>query len=251
MDQRREREEVKVSIVIPVYNAINYLNSNITQVDKVLRRLSLDYEILLRDDGSSDGSRQALPDLVKKYPQRVQYTLNQYNQGLGFTLRKLFESTTGDIIIYLDCDLPYGESIVADLLQEIKTADVVIASRYVGKNKIKRSFLRIILSRMYWLLCKLLFNVPVRDISSGAMALRRNVVENLNLRSMHFEILAEIFAKSRRQGYRVKEIGVGSFMESKGNLQLVKHGIPTVFSTLKISCLMTAESLKLFAMGRR
>ncbi len=136
---------MKVSIVIPVYNAIEYLNVNIERLDHVLRRLSLDYEILLRDDGSTDGSRQALPDLVKKYPQRVQYTLNQYNQGLGFTLRKLFEIATGDVVLYLDCDLPYGENIVADLLREIKIADVVIASRYVGNFKTKRSFLRTIL----------------------------------------------------------------------------------------------------------
>ena len=98
---------MKLSLVIPVYNAEKIIISSVRSLIETLAPLSLPYEILLRDDKSTDGSVEVLKSLPGMDP-RVRCFFNPANQGLGATLRELFRDARGEIVIYCDVDLPFG-----------------------------------------------------------------------------------------------------------------------------------------------
>ena len=205
-----------------------------------LSNLSVDYEILFRDDGSHDESRKALEQVASTYG-RVKCFYNERNRGLGFTLRKLFSDAQGKVIIYLDCDLPFGVDVLPLMLDGIQRYDMVVASRYLNiKNKIL--WRRKIASRLYYILCKILFNMPVCDIGSGSVAMKKGVVNSLCLRTEGFDIHAEIFAKALRANFSIKEIPAVCRDKGLGSFRILKHGPKIVIDTLKLWFRLTYEN---------
>ena len=199
-----------VSVVIPVYNAQGMIKDSIDQIIDRIDPLKADYEILLRDDGSTDKSKEVLERVALQYPE-VRCFYNVSNEGLGSTLRRLWKDARGERVIYCDCDLPFEADVIPALLEKLQTSDIVVASRYCGALN-RTPFVRKIFSRLYYFLCKALFNIPVMDIGSGSMAVRRQVLENLDLRAKGFEIHAELYIKASRKGFRIEEIPVKFFV---------------------------------------
>ncbi len=219
-----------LSIIIPIYNAENLIQDSIARLYKSLSQVNLDFEILLRDDGSGDYSKNILCLLEQQYPS-LRCFYNESNKGLGFTLRELMASAQGENILYLDIDLPFSERIISIILRELECYDVVVASRYLKK----RNFwgMRAITSRLYYYLCKSLFDVPVLDIGSGTVGIRRKAVEFLDLKTNRFDFHIEFFTKARQQGLAIKEISATSFKTHKGSFRIFRHGPQVVFDTLK------------------
>ncbi|HLF18379.1 MAG TPA: glycosyltransferase family 2 protein [Candidatus Omnitrophota bacterium] len=223
---------LKISIVIPVYNAASILKFSIEQIDAFFDRQNYDYEILLRDDGSSDHSRAILERLAEEHP-KVRYSYNRTNAGLGFTLRELFLEACGDVIVYSDCDLPFGVEGIQEVVTRVKEHDLVVASRYRGAAH-SVCFSRKLASRAYYLLCKALFNVPVIDIGSGLVAIKKEVLERVVLKSMGFEIHVELFIKAVRAGFNIYEIPMISEEAALNTFSIIRHGPKTVLETIRL-----------------
>ena len=221
-----------VSIVIPIYNSKNLVENTIRSIVRTMESLCVDYEILLRDDGSSDGSCEALKELSKGF-EKIRCFENGTNRGLGFTLRKLFDDASGDSVIYCDCDMPFGEKVIKVLLKEMENSDIVIASRYMGKEN-QVGFIRKITSRAYYLLCNLLFKIRVRDIGSGSVAFRNKVFNHVDLVGDGFVVHVEILKKALDKGFSLKEIPFEANSWQKGSFGIIKHGMPTVIDTFKL-----------------
>ena len=221
-----------ISIVMPIYNSKNLVENTVRSLAQILDSLCLDYEILLRDDGSSDDSVGVLKKLSDGF-QRVRCFYNKSNRGLGFTLKRLFHDAKGENIIYCDCDLPFGEKVITLLLKEIGNNDIVIASRYSGRQNHVR-VLRRIVSRAYYLFCRLLFNISIKDIGSGSVALKKKVLNNLDLRGDGFVIHVELYSKALKKGYSVKEIAIETTGCQPGNFSILKHGVPALIDTVKL-----------------
>jgi len=222
----------KVSIVIPIYNAAEVVERSVNALIKVLDRLKVNYEILLRDDGSKDNSLLILEELAKQYA-HVRFFFNRVNVGLGFTLRELFIEAKGEVVIYCDCDLPFGEEVTALLFKEIQHYDIVVASRYRGaRNNVR--FIRRISSRLYYYLCKCLFNISVVDIGSGAVAIKAEKLKNLDLKTFGFDIHAEIFTKAAKGGLSIHEIPVSSQGGTLHTFSILKHGLHTLIMTIQL-----------------
>ena len=177
-----------VSVVIPIYNARTMVEEAVRRLSRVLTAKQWDYEILLRDDGSSNDVRSVFRKIEAGCP-RVKCSYNLSNQGLGATLRALFEMAQGRHVIYCDCDLPFGEDIVTGLMEHLHNYDIVVASRYKGGLN-PACGLRLIISRLYYFFCRLLFNMPVVDIGSGSLAIRRSALQKLDLKARGFAIHA-------------------------------------------------------------
>jgi len=221
-----------LSIVVPIYNAGNIIEDSVERLIGALDPLGLSYEILLKNDGSHDNSSKILEMIDRQYG-HVRCSSNGSNEGLGVTLRRLFDEAQGKIIIYCDCDLPFGEKVVSLLLHEIKENDIVIASRYRGLCHYVPLF-RKITSRLYYYFCKLLFGISVLDIGSGSVAFQRESLMRLDLKSQGFGIHAEIFIKAARSGLLLKEIPAEHFQVNTGSFHIWKHGFTTLCETLTL-----------------
>ncbi len=221
-----------ISVVIPIYNAEKIILNNYKRLKKQLASINQDYEIIFEDDASIDKSRGILEELALNDP-LVKVFSHYPNQGLGFTLRRLFQYTNGDIVIYLDIDLPFGIDNMPQLLGELKYADVVLASRYAAiKSRVPAS--REITSRLYYLFCKALFGISVRDLGSGFVIFKRETLANINLLSCGFDIHIELFAKLKKRGCLVKEIPLRYAYNGYSTFNILKHGPGILIRTLKL-----------------
>jgi len=224
---------LSLSVIIPIYNSKNTIVSTVERLVDVLNEAHLSYEIVLRDDASRDGSQEVLKDVSLKYPQ-VKCFSNATNQGLGATLRQLFEKAKGEYLIYTDCDLPFGADIFPFLFKKAQYHDIVVLSRYRGLANHVR-FIRKIFSRIYFFLCWLLFRIPVIDIGSGTVSIRKNILERLDLKAQGFDIHLELFLRAKEQGLSIEEIPAQADKHSSpGSFKLLQHGPRIAASTLKL-----------------
>ena len=224
---------MKVSIAIPIYNAESILWHSYRKLKQLLEGTGKDYEILLRNDASKDESASILKEISQK-DNRVRIFSHHPNRGLGYTLRELFKSTHGDIVIYLDIDLSFDMSVLPSFLNQIESTDVILASRYTGLVK-DVPMERKIFSRLYYLFTKLLFNINVKDIGSGFVIFKRNVLEQISLSADRFDIHIEIFVKIQQAGFRVNEIPVEYVHNhDAGTFSLLKHGFNALSGTSRL-----------------
>lgn len=221
-----------VSFVIPIYNASKILQDNYQFLKKEADFPAFDYEIIFEDDASSDESREILEKIARNDP-HVTFFSHHPNQGLGFTLRHLFNKAAGDVIVYLDVDLPFGTAAIPRLIKEAESADVVLASRYAEtKNKIP--FAREAASSLYYFLCKALFGIKVRDLGSGCVVFKKRALDDLRLNARGFDIHIELFAQFENKGFRIKEIPLRYIHNGRGTFSILKHGPRIFIDTLKL-----------------
>lgn len=221
---------MKLSAVIPVYNSGKIIFDTYTNVKKQFEKITDDYEILFRNDGSSDDSKERLEKIAKK-DKKVKIFSNE-NQGLGFVLRKLFKDATGDFIIYFDADvhLSFDLNSLSYLLNKTSNSDVVIASRYRG-NKIPLR--RIIPSLTYRFINRLLFGINLNDTGSGFVIFKKKVFDGLKLYSNGFDIHVELFTKIKKSGHMIIEVPVKYSHWDSGSFKVLKYGPSTLINTLK------------------
>jgi len=194
---------MKLSIIIPVYNEEK-------TVEKVLKRvfdLSLDCqkEIIVIDDGSTDGTGQVLSNLKGK----LDFILLSHseNSGKGKALRTGIERASGEAIIIQDADLEYNPENWKEMLKEFNGNNVVYGSRNIDPKR--KGYSHCILG--VWLLTKvnnLLFNSKLTDTYTCYKLIPANLIKSLGLRSNGFEIEAEMTAKILKKGIPIKEIPI-------------------------------------------
>lgn len=220
-----------ISFVIPIYNAEKIIQDNYKNLKTQLDKINYDYEIIFEDDASSDRSKNILNEIAYS-DRRVKVFSHYLNRGLGFTLRNLFESASGDIIVYLDIDLPFLIDSLPELLKETQNYDVILASRY-NNPKSRIPVTREISSWLYYRLCKILFNITVRDLGSGFVIFKKPALDNLNLTSCGFDIHIELFVKLQKQGALIKELPLRYTSNGYTTFSIVRHGPQILVNTLK------------------
>ncbi len=220
-----------ISVVIPIYNAEKIILNNYKTVKEQLDSIGQDYEIIFEDDASCDKSQAILEEIAHKC-QKVKVFSHYPNRGLGFTLRQLFKYASGQIIIYLDIDLSFGIENLPELLKELKYADVVLASRYAGlKSRI--SLVREITSRLYYVFCKALFDISVKDLGSGLVIFKKDALDSIILLSNGFNIHIEIFTQLKKHGFIIKEMPLKYASSGYSTFSIWKYGWGILIQTLK------------------
>jgi glycosyltransferase involved in cell wall biosynthesis len=224
---------MKISAIIPVYNSSKILEDAYKNIDNQLKKITDNYEILFRDDGSKDDSRDVLNKLVKK--KNIKVFFNEGNRGLGYTLRNLFNDSKGEFIIYFDADayLCFDLGLLNHFIEKMKDVDVIIASRY-EKHTRKIPFYRVYPSRIYNVINNVLFNLDIEDIGSGFVIFKKNALNNIDLQSNDFDVHIELFAKLKKAGYKIEEIPVNYNHWYGGSFDVFKHGPKTLLNTFKI-----------------
>jgi len=190
---------MKVSIVVPAYNE----EGTIGPVLDRLVALDLDCEIIVVNDGSTDGTAQVL---AARSDERV-LVENKPNGGKGTALRRGFELAHGDVVVVQDSDLELDPNNIPSLVAPIERdeADVVYGSRFL----LKVDGLKLNRRAANWLLTtltNLVYRTRITDMETAHKAMRRELLDNLDLQSTRFDIEVELTAKLARSGARIVEI---------------------------------------------
>ncbi|MEM1586973.1 MAG: glycosyltransferase [Candidatus Bathyarchaeia archaeon] len=185
---------MKVSIIVPTYNERENLEVLVKKIDDSLG--DRDYEIVIVDDNSPDGTWELAQELSQSYP--IKLVKREGKRGLASAVVDGFSHAAGQCLVVMDADLQHPPELVPKLVDAVKSgADLAIASRYVGGGEVRGwSLSRRLISRGATWLAKL-FLTDVKDPMSGFFALRRGVVEGVDLRPEGYKILLEILVKGR------------------------------------------------------
>ncbi len=201
---------MRLSIVIPVYNEKGTLAELVSRVVAV--ETGLEREIVLVDDGSTDGTREEYPRIVERWPkEKIKVHLQPRNRGKGAAVRAGFAQASGDIILIQDADLEYDPRDYPRLLRPILEgkADVVYGSRFIGSEYHRvHLFWHMVGNRVLTLLSNMLTNLNLTDMETCYKVFRAEVVRSLRLCSDSFTIEPEITAKVAKGRWRVYEVGI-------------------------------------------
>ena len=196
-------ESPLLSVVMPVYNERD-------TIDEIVRRvlgIPMRVELVVVDDGSTDGTRAHLGELQKCF--NFTLLLQPHNAGKGAALRRGFAAATGDIVAVQDADLEYSPEELPTLAQLIVEgrADVVYGSRFLGRHRVFL-FTHYLGNRVLTLVTNVLYNTMLSDMETCYKVMRRDVLQGLDLQSNGFGIEPEITAKIFKRGYRVYEVPI-------------------------------------------
>jgi len=195
---------MNLSVIIPVYNEVQ----NIREILKRVQATGLPWEIVIIDDGSTDGTRDILKELDGKDSIRV--ILHEKNQGKGAAVRTGFASAKGDVFLIQDADLEYDPRDYPAILKPIEEgiADVVYGSRFLGAARRSTMFWHMIANKLLTLATNILYNNILTDMETGYKVFRREVLDGITIHSNSFNFEPEFTAKILKKKVRIFEVPI-------------------------------------------
>lgn len=206
-------KQKKLSIVIPVYNEREYIRKIINVVENLKLDYKLEKEIIIVDDGSTDGTREILAELKREKPY-LNIIFQPRNMGKGGALRKGFENATGDIVVIQDADLEYDPRDWNEMLRLIleDKADVVYGSRFYGKSHRALYFHHYLGNRLISFLVNLLCDITLSDIEVCYKMFRKEALDSINLRQNDFGFEVEFTVKiAKQKKWRIYETAINYY----------------------------------------
>ncbi|MBW6441657.1 glycosyltransferase family 2 protein [Patescibacteria group bacterium] len=223
---------MKLSVVIPVYNEKNTIEKI---VDLVLAVDGIDKELVIVDDGSTDGSIDILKKIGEKYPE-IKIVIKGENRGKGHTLKVGFKETTGDYVIIQDADLEYDPQDYKKLLRalEEETVDVIYGSRFSGSYE-KMSTLHYFGNKLLTLITNIFFGVMLTDMETCYKLIPGDFIRSIDIKSERFDFEPEITAKILKSGLKIKEVPISyeGRAFSEGKKITWKDGFNAVYTLIK------------------
>lgn len=202
--------EPEVTAIIPVYNDCPALRVAIPQSIETLSRITNSFELIVAEDGSTDGSA-ALVEEFSQRDARVHLLHSDARQGRGKALNRAFGTARGSIVCYYDVDLATDMQHLSRLIGAIREgADISTGSRLLPDSDIRRTGGREIASRSYNFLVRLILGSRVFDHQCGFKAFNKSRILPVlpRIRSEHWFWDTEILVRAQRQGYTVTEFAV-------------------------------------------
>jgi glycosyltransferase involved in cell wall biosynthesis len=224
---------VRVSFVIPAYNEAATIRELLDRVDA----LPLDKQLVIVDDGSTDGTRDLVREWATERPDVL--VVSQANGGKGSAVRAAVPHVDGDIVVIQDADLEYDPADVPQLIGPIAGghADVVFGSRLSG-GRPQRAYLfwHLVGNRILSLLTNMLFNTTLSDMETGYKAFRVDVFRNLNLSENGFGVEPEITGKVCRRNLRVYELPIAYYGRTydEGKKITWRDGVRAIWVLLRV-----------------
>ena len=193
-----------LSVIIPIYNEIHTIKEIIQRVEAQ----GLANEILLIDDGSTDGTREILEEFVDK--DHIKVLFHKKNQGKGSAVRTGLDAASGDVILIQDADLEYDPRDYPSLLQPIEEgiADIVYGSRFLGAPRRTAMFWHMVANKLLTLMTNILYDTILSDMETGYKVFRSEVIKGMPLHAKRFEFEPEFSAKVLKRGFRIYEVPI-------------------------------------------
>jgi len=195
---------MQITVIIPVYNE----EKTIREILRRVQAMHIAQEILVVDDGSTDGTREILAELNGNAPVRVLY--HEHNQGKGAAIRTGIQATTGEVIIIQDADLEYDPRDYPALLRPIEEgiAEVVFGSRFLGGARRPVMFWHMVANKILTLVTNILYNNILTDMETGYKLFVRKIVLDMPLHARGFDFEPEFTAKVLKRKARIFEVPI-------------------------------------------
>jgi glycosyltransferase involved in cell wall biosynthesis len=223
---------MKLSIIIPCYNEVKTINKIL---EKIILVCPYEYEIIVIDDFSTDGTREALLSLDKAKISKI--ILNEKNFGKGYSINKGIQESTGEIILIQDADLEYDPGDYPKLVRPIMEghADVVYGSRFTGSEEKRVLF--------YWhslgnyiltTLSNMLTNLNLTDMECCYKVFKSEIIKSIYLKERRFGIEPEITAKISKMNINIYEVGIKYYGRKYADGKKItwKDGISAIYCIL-------------------
>tara|TARA_B100000965_G_scaffold392253_1_gene401596 strand:- start:113 stop:835 length:723 start_codon:yes stop_codon:yes gene_type:complete len=224
----------KLSIIIPCYNEKKTIDILLKKIAKSLEGYEiLNYEIIIVDDNSNDGTIEVLKNLIDNDKIRIYFHDN--NLGKGAAIHTALNHTTGDITIIQDADLEYDPFDYKKLLVPFfeTNADIVYGSRFLGGGKYVRIhfFWHYLANKILTFICNLFINLNLTDMETGYKVFKTSALKSINLKEKSFSFEPEVTIKLAKKNYKFFEVPITyngrSYEEGK------KIGLKDAFIALK------------------
>jgi len=195
---------MNLSVIIPVYNEVQ----NIREILKRVQATGRPWEILIVDDGSTDGTRDILKELDGT--DNIRVVLHEKNQGKGAAVRTGFGEAKGDVFLIQDADLEYDPRDYPAILKPIEEgiADVVYGSRFLGAPRRSTMFWHMIANKLLTLATNILYNNILTDMETGYKVFKREVLDGITIHSNSFNFEPEFTAKILKKKVCIFEVPI-------------------------------------------
>ncbi len=238
-----DRKSFKLSIIIPCYNEKNTIEIILKKIYESLENYQiLNYEIVIVDDFSNDGTKQLLNNLIRK--NKLNIFFHEKNLGKGAAIQTALKYISGDIVLIQDADLEYDPHDYNKLLVPFfeANADVVYGSRFLGGGKYVRIhfFWHYLANKILTFVCNLFINLNLTDMETGYKVFKSNVLKSIELKEKTFSFEPEVTIKLSKKNYKFFEVPITyngrSYEEGK------KIGLKDAFIALKTIILYSLKS---------
>ncbi|MEY2976237.1 MAG: hypothetical protein RLZZ435_374 [Cyanobacteriota bacterium] len=224
---------MKLSIIVPCFNEVQTIEA---VIQTIKNSPISNQEIIIIDDGSTDGTRELLKTTLASQVDQVIY--HPQNKGKGSALRTGFQCATGDIVIVQDADLEYSPQDYPTMIQPILDgkADVVFGSRFVGSNPHRVVYYwHMVGNQFLATLSNMLTNINLTDMETCYKAFRREVIQSLQICENRFGFEPEITAKVAKMNCRIYEVGISYYGRTYAEGKKIgwKDGFQAIFCILK------------------
>ncbi len=229
-----------LSIVIPVFNEVNFLNELFEQIKKYFNNKYT--EIVIVDDGSTDGSSNLLEELKKKYNYKFSFKIIRLdiNSGKGKAIQTGIKNSNGQYILLQDADLELDCKDAKEMFEMISTnTDIkcIFGSRYLsGKLKKNNYFFNNLVGKINSLIFNMFFSQSLSDVHCGLKILHRSVIEKIKLSVNDFGIEIDIASQIVRNNFFIYEFGVSYFFRSKAQGKKISwvDGLKSFYYLIKV-----------------
>ena len=217
-----------LSIVLPAYNEAANIRAAVDQALAAGRRLASEYEVIVVDDGSRDGTSREVESLAREHYPRVRLVKHEVNQGYGAALRTGFKLALFGLVFFTDSDNQFDMSELEGFIPMTADYDIIAGFRVNRCDPLRRS----ITSWFYNKLVRLLFRVNARDVNCAFKLMNREVVQKVTIECNDFFVNTELLAKARRLNFRIAEKGVRHYPRTAGETSVRLSDVPRTLMTV-------------------
>jgi glycosyltransferase involved in cell wall biosynthesis len=197
-----EADELDVSVVLPVYNEVGHLRAEIERIRGALEASHYSFEIIVVDDGSTDGSTEELRSI-----EDIRLIELTRNRGTGFARRVGTRSALGEVVVWTDVDMSYPNTEIPALVKELEGCDQVVGTRTSEQGTAK--FFRVPMKWFIRRLAEYLVEIPIPDLNSGFRAFRKVVaLQFLHLLPSGFSCVSTLTMSFLTNGYSVRYVPI-------------------------------------------
>ncbi len=228
-----------LSVIIPAYNESGRIGDSLEKINSFLESKTIDFEVIVVDDGSSDDTTSVVKESALYKSGRVKLFSNSKNRGKGYSVRKGVDEANGELILFTDADLSTPIYELDNLQTSLDSGfDIAIGSRSIAGSKVsvRQPLYRQTMGRIFNSFIRLFVGETLVDTQCGFKLFKRDAAKNLFQRSKidGFAFDVEILYMARKENYKVSEVGIEWLNSPESKVHPIFSSLQMMFDVIKM-----------------